>query len=278
MRINAVVVQTVAIAIVTFGSVAVVAAPGAQAVPSALCSDGIAAARDSSADGGAEALDWAVMQLRRSGKSQAEVDATLATQHGIQLISEPADDGPAPMSADSIIGVPRPSIYRDTCTGRYYAIATWRFNNLSALRSDGGCTATCNVGGYDAFAISFSRTVSSVAGYSATAWGASSTFPSFSLTMVSGSTAGVAARGQDRLCGGAGCGALDYNMYNGQIVYSINTPGCGELQAFSEYTHTWAGAAITGIGVGVDSISVSWSPTNKGWDVGSQPSTVVRPC
>ncbi|MEV4723577.1 hypothetical protein [Micromonospora humida] len=270
--------RIVALTALVSGSVVITSATGAQAAPEPLCLSNSAANRATAGDGGAKALDRTLVALRRSGKSQAEIDRTLFAEEGLRLVSTPTPRTATPMSSESIVSVPAPSIYRDTCTSKYYAIATWKFSSLTSLKSDGGCTTTCNVGGYDVFAISFSRNVSSVSGYSSTAWGASSTFPSFSLTMVSGGTDGVAARAQDRLCGGSGCGALDYNMYNGQIVYSINTPGCGELQAFSEYTHTWSTAQITGIGVGIDSISVSWNPTDKGWDKGSQPSNVVRPC
>lgn len=227
----------------------------------------------------ANALNLLVIGMRRAGMAQPSIDAVLVKEYKLQLVSEPVGTE-MPQSSESILTVPRPNIYRDQTTRQYYVIATWSFTSLSALRSDAGsgCTGRCNVGGYDAFGIAFNRRVSSAAGYSASAWGASSTFPPASLTMVDAGTDGVATRGQDRMCGGASCGALDFSFYNGQLVYSIGTPGCGQLQVFSEYGHTWSTTALTGLTIGVDNIGISWSPIANGWDNGSLPSNVVTPC
>jgi hypothetical protein len=59
-----------------------------------------------------------------------------------------------------------------------------------------------------------------------------------------------------------GCrGSLDLNVYGGYISIVFlpsNTTECRDAQIFPEYVHTWDSTAVTGIGAGVDSFSISW--------------------
>src|SRR5690606_17888785 len=106
------------------------------------------------------------------------------------------------MSSTSIITIPRPSIYYDTCIRSYMTYARWSFDPLKKgeLSKDAGalCFLHCNVGKRDGFGFSFSRRVNTVVGYSSTTWGHTNEYrPAQRMTPVDANTYGVGFRGQN---------------------------------------------------------------------------------
>jgi hypothetical protein len=78
------------------------------------------------------------------------------------------------------------------------------------------------------------------------------------------------------ICQNGGYGV--YSFTHGEVFYNISSIGCGTVQAFSQYWHTWSSTGINGIGVGPWSFTVSWSSEGHDWPQGSQPSNAVTPC
>ncbi len=156
--------------------------------------------------------------------------------------------------------------------------------NLAAFTNEAGWfCGVCHIGGADGFGISFSRPVTSVYGYNLATWGNYSFFgTSYSrLAPADANTYGVTYKGQDDSCKGAGTGCntpADYSFAHGALTYQIRTIGCGPIQAFAKYAHTWSSNAVTGFGVGPWSLSVSWATSGESWERASQPSSVVTPC
>lgn len=252
-----------------------------QADPTeSLCSP----ARVGEADGQAEneAVNLATIEMRQRGESQAAIDSYLEAQYNMTLVSGESSSEDLQLQGQSALTVPKPSVYRDSCTGRYSVFATWQFTNIDGI-DDGhplGCVGTCNVSGEDGFGIALNRSVNSVSGYSLTTCGKTTTFACSTSRMhvEEGGAAGVGYAGLDKMYYGGACCRTDYNFWWGQIVYSIDSPGCGSLQAFSKYGHTWNGTGVN-VSVGVPlSVSLSFSSTSNRWQLGSQPSNSVTPC
>lgn len=229
-------------------------------------------------------MNLATAQLRQAGKGQGEVDAYLKRNYGLikvsKNISSAIDVGT--MSWPSAINLPSPSIYQDSCFGRYTAFATWSWKSLSHIRDETFCSFqyTCNIGGNEAFGMAFSRHVSDPGSWSLTTWGATSHYPASTSRAwsVDGNSDGVAFRGQDTFKANGACCSKDYSFYNGQLVFSIDSPGCGSLTAFSKYGHTWDGAGIDSLSISPNSVSIGISNRAYGWDLASQPSNTVYPC
>jgi len=81
--------------------------------------------------------------------------------------------------------------------------------------------------------------------------------------------------------GGALCvtGYDDYSFYHGSLLYSFSNPGCGPLQAWSRYAHTWSSASITGVSLSYPAgLSISLSSTSNAWQKGSSASNQVTIC
>lgn len=278
-------VRTMIFAAAALAATGIVAPTPAQAAPvSAMCLTAAAQERTATTNGNvlAERLSLKLASLRQKGYSEKKIDSELEAE-GIVLTSPrpAAESQVTPLSTNSIISVPAPTIRRDTCTSQYYVMAYWDFTSMSALQSDAGGCQSCAVGGDDGFGIALSRKVSTVGGYSVTTWGASSAYPASTSRMapVDASTDGVGFMGQDRFCrNNTSCGT-DYSFYHGQLVYTIGVPGCGYLQAYSKYGHSWNSSDLSGISIGIDSVGFSWSATSNRWERGgSAPSNSVRPC
>jgi hypothetical protein len=281
-RLTRAFVVTATLAGTLVGASPAVAAPNASA-ELALCyaaNGPKSAALPTEKNAYAEALNLAVAAMRQSGKSQKSIDAILATEYGLKLEGTRPEAAPTPLVAGSgNLSVPAPSIYRDTCTGRYSIFATWNWNSIPRLAEDAGNCSNCAVGPVDVMAINLSRDVSDPGGYSATSWGATSVYPAAGRTIGDTSNHGFAMEAQDRFCRGGTCSASDYNMYHGQLVMGIDVPGCGYLTAHSKYGHSRTGTTLTGVSVGIDSIGISWSNSTYGWNkAGAGASNTVRPC
>jgi hypothetical protein len=234
--------------------------------PSTTTKDGQAAA---------EYLSQKMATLRQQGLTVEAIDAVLAKEGVINESGRPAPK-PSANSSQGNIGVWAPTIYKDSCSSTRYVTAYWDFNSMSAMGNDAGNCDYCNVGGQDAMGVAFNRAVGSAAGYSSATWGASSAFPASSGRMWPGSanTTGVVFQGQDHYCHPIICGGSnDYDFFHGYIVYTIGSIGCGALQAFSLYGHSWGGTQLSGVGVGPWSVSIEWTDWSAGWNAGSQPTS-----
>jgi hypothetical protein len=219
----------------------------------------------------AERLDRMIVTMRQQGLSQEKIDNQLSRE-GVVAVSKGQDGGLIqPLSDGNTVNV-WADVYRDTCAANYYVSGGWKFTSMSSLQSDAGSCYNCTVGGYDAFGVALSRSIG-LGYHSVYTWGASNSFPSSSSRMWAQATNpyGVAYQGQDRFCrsGNGGCTANDYNFFNGSLFMSIS-PGCGYLQAFPTYGHTWSSAQLTGVGVGPWSVSLSWAPDYLGWGKAGQ--------
>lgn len=254
------------------GALAAPTAAGAAPV-SPLCLAGPAPTQAAKADENARAerLDRMIVAMRQQGLSKEKVDKQLAREGVVPVSKEQGDGLIQPLSDGNSVNV-WADVYRDTCAANYYVSGGWKFTSMSALTSDAGCN-NCNVGGYDAFGVALSRSVG-IGYHSVSTWGASNSFPTSSSRMWAHDTNsyGVAYQGQDKYCraGYGGCSVNDYNFFNGSLFLSITNIGCGYIQAFPKYGHTWSSASLTGLGVGPYSVSVSWSPNHLGWSKAGQ--------
>jgi len=119
------------------------------------------------------------------------------------LVSGESSSEDLQLQGQSALTVPKPSVYRDSCTGRYSVFATWQFTNIDGI-DDGhplGCVGTCNVSGEDGFGIALNRSVNSVSGYSLTTCGKTTTFACSTSRMhvEEGGAAGVGYAGLDKM-------------------------------------------------------------------------------
>ncbi|MBQ1072174.1 hypothetical protein KBX06_03190 [Micromonospora sp. C31] len=240
----------------------------------------LAAALPTDENAQADALNTAVIRMRQAGRSQAWIDRALSRDYGLDLVGERPEPGVSPfITQPSNLSVPAPSIYRDTCTGKYSVFAYWNWNSIPRLKEDANSCSNCAVGGYDVMGISLTRDVSDPGGYSAQSWGATNVYPPAARNIGDTSNHGFAMQAQDRFCKGGTCSADDYNMYHGQLVMGIDSPGCGALTAHSKYGHSRTGATLSGVSVGFDSIGISWSNNNYAWEkANAQASNTVYPC
>ena len=239
----------------------------------------------------------AIVELQSGGKSQADIDAALSSEFGLVKPPGPATSLQAPaaqtdgeasvLSTPANINVFAPSIYRNS-SGAYIVSAGYQFIGRSALEDDKGglgCIGSCNLGGADGFGVAFSRPVTSAQSYTlATSGVGDATSRNYYVISTSrmfvsdGNTYGASFQGQDAARYDGACCLIDYNVYNGTLVYEIRSIGCGVLQAFSKYGHTWSSTAVNSISVGPWSIGIGWSSTDNKWEKASAPSNAVQYC
>jgi hypothetical protein len=258
----------------------VVSGPAAQAAPRCSAPEIDSALSNS-------ALNLAVAEMRKEGTSQAQIDAELARTYHLQLMTKPAaaaaisegDSSIQAVSTGNDVTVPAPSIYRQTCTGGWYAIATYRWNTMSRFRSEWPliCGDPCALSGADGFGISFSRDVITMGVSSMTTWGTWYFGASTGRTWLdTADNSGVWFEGVDHF---KGSGGDDYSFYNGQLVVNITNPGCGALSAWSKYSHTWSGVSINGVSIGYLSIGLTWSSSVSRWGKAADgASSTTYPC
>lgn len=217
-------------------------------------------------------LSHAMAGMRIAGLNQRQIDKELADKYRLQLLTKRTDDVATTddasiqaVSTGNDVSVSTPSIYRDTCSSRWYATASYNWLTMSRFRSEWPvvCGNPCALSGNDGFGISFSRNLSAVGGYSMLTWGTSSAFPASTgrTWPDTASTSGVWFEGVDHFK----CCVDDYDFYHGQIVVTIVDPGCGPLQAVAKYSHTWSNVTITGVSIGYLAIGLSWSSGSNRW-------------
>jgi hypothetical protein len=270
----------IAVTVVVAGGSVVAVAPANAKPAQPLC----APARSKALESGD--LSMAVANMRIAGKTKEQIDESLAKEFGLQLMTKPEaetiveDDAIEAVSTGNDVTVNTPSIYRDACSTTWYVYASYRWNTMSRFRSELPlfCGDPCALSGTDGFGISLSRQPPVLGGASMTTWGTTSKFPATSgRTWIDTSGAlGYWFEGVDHFSGG--CCPDDYSFYNGEIFMGITSMGCGPLQAFSRYSHTWSNVEITGVSFAPLSLGLSWSSSSNRWGKGSNNSSAVSIC
>jgi hypothetical protein len=259
----------------------------AHAAPAGPC------AENTRANGGSRSatIHRAITCLVRSGLTLNQVDQAMEKNYHVQARTHHlnGDLQPFTNTNNGDVNPEPPTFYYDS--GEYggirgwYVWSFWSWSGSNAWygldRESDACwfSNPCALGGYDGYGISFSRPVQSVRSYEMQTWGVTDYYPpSYDRAHVSdGNTAGATFTGQDEYKQGL-AGENDYSFANGIIYYDVSSIGCGTIQAFTKYAHTWDDTGINGIGVGPWSLSVQWANSGANWERASQPSSPVTPC
>ena len=224
------------------------------------------------------------------GASSDKVQRDLATALCLTRI----DTGAAPRTArtplamavatsqNSALQAGAPSISYDSRAHLYYAISTWRWlNNSWSNETYFPPNAGRNIGGADGFGTAF-NTGLILRGYSLTAHGdapypASAVFTTASEANSGGASFTFQDKGECRAASG-GC-SYRLSSRSGQEVISFRGTGaCKTVYGFSQYAHSWSSTRITGMGIGVGSISAGTTSQTHFWKAESQPGRTARVC
>jgi hypothetical protein len=145
----------------------------------------------------------------------------------------------------------------------WYAIAKWTWVTYP---SSNGVGCNVNVGGRDGFGVSMNRDVQNV-GESLLTCNRLGKCDTTLGSLSDNSARGTSYTFQDNIEGGQAVGWG--NTDTGTLTFSFRPLSSGCIQAFSKYGHTWSSTAVTGVGVGPWSISISWSAIDNHWDLAS---------
>jgi hypothetical protein len=271
-----------ALTVATVLAAAVISAAGpASAAPQQSCLIPAAAKQSDDPNAAAKALDRAVAEMRIAGRTAEQIDATLSSRYGIKAVGQKSAPQTivSPLSDRNTLSVPAPAVYYDQCARYWWVLATWDFSSIVQMRSDAGSCNNCAVGPRDVFGMGFTRDVADPGSWSASSWGATSVYPFAYRGIGHTSNHGVTMEDQDRFCRGGICAADDYNMFHGQLVYTIDIIGCGYLTVHSKYGHSWSSVSLTGVSIGYPEIGISWSNDTNSWNKANiGPSNTVHPC
>lgn len=188
----------------------------------------------------------------------------------------------AATSQNSAVQAGAPSISYDSRAHLYYAISTWRWlNNSWGKETYFPPNAGRNIGGDDSFGTAF-NTGLILRGYSLTAHG-DAPYPANAVftTASAANPAGAGFTFQDKGECRAASGGCSYRLSSrsGQEVISFRGTGaCKTVYGFSLYAHTWSSTRVTGMGIGVGSISAATSSSAHTWWAQSQPGRTARVC
>jgi hypothetical protein len=231
----------------------------------------------------AATVNSAIVAMLKRGMNDDQIASELRTGYGVDVKGEPAAQPAISYSTGNDIAVYAPNIAYDTCGHTWYVYAHYQWNSIGPIQNDmsGLCNDPCSIGGLDGFGVTLSRSVVTSGALMQT-WGLTSWYPIWSgRTWLNDlDQYGASFEGQDQYCWPYtnGCTSNDYNMYHGELFYYISTIGCGGIQAFAKYLHTWNTTTINGFGVGPWSFSVSWGGGTSHWERASAPSVNVVPC
>jgi hypothetical protein len=207
----------------------------------------------------------AIFTLAREGKSSAEIAASLAAN--FQVTTPPSaslNDPVIPMhSTNQQISLSTPVIAHDSCSGIYYAYAYWDFSangSWQVVGYESDC-AGCDVGGQDAFGLTFNKSVL-ITGEDATAWGDTAHYGPSSVPLAKASAYGDIFEKQDRANSDYG----DWSMAHGEAVVDLRASSvvC-DLGLRSKYVHTWSSAYISGVSVSKDNVTVNVANAANSW-------------
>jgi hypothetical protein len=234
-------------------------------------------------------LTKVLRELAGQKYSAPEAATALAAECGTETISKPVG-GATTATTNEAIAMSNPQIVHYPQYGIWTVFADWEWRSAPYSDATVGCLSPCKIGGNDGIGFSLSRPVVAVETSSPWAIIAESKNDHFSThystTPSDGNSNGVSFTGQDSLCisksGTADChgavGEHDYSWHTGYILMNIKDIGCGSIQAFSRYAHSWKSTAVTGIGIGPWTVSVSWSATDSQWTAVGPPAEAVVPC
>lgn len=231
-----------------------------------------------------------IQSLARQRLSSSSIWDVLSKNCEIRIVSKPVE-GSAPLSTNRDVAIGPTMIVFDASYGIWYAYADWNWITIPGSGETGlGCHSPCNVGGADGIGLAFSRPVVAIddqVPWVRWTWDDTGYFGSETSYVPSdGNTSGLSFTGQDKLClskqGTADClgtpGQNSYSWHHGYIQMNIDDIGCGTIQAFAKYAHSWSSTSVNGIGIAPWSISVQWSSTQNHWEAVGNPSSSQRPC
>jgi hypothetical protein len=231
-----------------------------------------------------------ISDMHRQRLTADQISQTLQQNCGIERKSKPISTF-APSSTNQDIDVRPPDIFYDHGITEWYVEASFmwpqNFNFFSEIPF--GCLSPCNVGGSDGFGIALSRPVLAVdptRSYNILIHDWNLYWPyTYMDTPSDANTTGVAFVGQDKYCfsnQGSNCGAENggsaYSWAFADLFYFIEDIGCGTIQAFAKYAHSWSSTSVNGIGVGPWSLNVQWSSSADRWEAVGPPSVAQHPC
>jgi hypothetical protein len=221
-----------------------------------------------------------INDLLAQGKSQSEIDATIAEEFGIvRIVSDTSGiEVPGttvePMSTTaSQVSMYTPTFSYDTLLRKYVMAASWQWKQCSSApcwtndRSSPG-----NTGGPDGMAIKINRPIYR---YSA----GISTNDNCGTPKINNSQAdtdtgyGVAFIEQDAVTydGGTSCAGspVRYNWHRGTVSETFTfQSNCAsiQLQIDSKIGHTWSTTSVNSISISTSGIGYSWSSTSYRWN------------
>jgi hypothetical protein len=231
-------------------------------------------------------------EMRFAGASDAEIakrtglerKGTKATRT-TRVSAGRTPGGAAALASDNRAVTVESSFYYDTVNKRYNAYVDYGWNDYATLGD--GTWWGGNVGGNDALAISFSKSV--VQRETPTQWSywgqlrkTSSSVPdpaappggmSESPNVWSNGPASAGFQWQDKVwsgyCGGAEVPTCaKYNSGHGTLWYNFTKPsGC--LQIFGAYGHTWSSTTVTGLTLTLNGPELQFSSSSDRWQAAS---------
>jgi len=223
----------------------------------------------------AEALDQFSATMYEQGYTAAAVEKALESDWCLTRVS--SSRGSTPLSAETDIYWTHSAIFYDDDDRRYHATVAFRWYNHNYWDDEGWPTGCFNsgIGGRDGLGLRLSGGEYAIYGYSASVWGDPYLNPYNddygTVTLSSASSVnqyGVGFTWQDNtrnvrsgvVCQG-GKDYADYDIYGGQVFLTVRAlnGSCRLAQVFGDYVHTWDSTAVTGIGAGPWSFSISWS-------------------
>lgn len=242
-----------------FGQSAPAGAPAARGCVSKLPDDAKAQTQQVSA---------LIQKLNSQGLPQDRIDAKLASVYCLERVDKGGSEFSTLGNPSDEIKIAKPVIYKTSGKDRYIASASWKWKKIP-----------WNTDGYDAFGITFSKKVAPLA---------------HTLTYSGkGYLYGKKRIDQAEESGPYGTGFLfnegpwtpwkgkvDMKGYQGvmSITFKASKSGCWNLQAFSDYGHSWKSNSATGFSIGKSSIGVTWKKSSNKWQQASQASSEARVC
>jgi hypothetical protein len=236
--------------------------------------------------GASAATEWSA-----TAASPGAIDRGLSARFGWTRVSTMpaarAVSGASSLSGSaSHVSLPTPAVYYNSQLRRYEAVARWSWRtceasscvckpNLSCVIDDGCLSGDC--GGVDGFGVSISKEVNDKASYLAT-YEPDGDLDIFSVPADQDGW-GATYREQDSFHGFFA--GYDYDWHHGTLFYAFTLVSCAQGERFVLRTrmgHTWDRTAVSGISVGRNGISISFSAEEHRWDAASPTPLVWIPC
>jgi hypothetical protein len=176
--------------------------------------------------------------------------------------------GVSPLSSAGNMNTQVPRLYH-SAAGYYYVVADWGWtsNNwkTDAPQSYG------NVGGIDIHSVWFSQTIQNLGG-AMTVCGAQfggHTTPgcfdtsSYETNNQYGTAIQFQDRAQNHTFHAVGDGYT--NADRGSLTFKFNRTRTGCLQFGAKYGHTWSSTSVSGVGISIGGVAISWTSSANAW-------------